>query len=47
MARVPRGLSVQLGMKETARMRRYATSLAALAVIVLSALGGDWPTVWP
>ena len=47
MAARPRGLSIQLGPKETAQMRRFAPLAASLALIVSAVFGADVITYWP
>lgn len=42
----PRGLSTQLGPKETAQMRKYAPLAASIALLVTAILGSDF-TYWP
>jgi hypothetical protein len=47
MAARPRGLSTQLGPKETALMRRFAPLAALLASIVSALFAADLVTYWP
>lgn len=42
----PRGLSIQLGPKETAQMRRFAPFAVAIVTIVAALFQGDL-TYWP
>lgn len=42
----PRGLSIQLGPKETAQMRRFAPYAVMLATIVAALFQAD-ATYWP
>lgn len=42
----PRGLSIQLGPKETAQMRKFAPLAASLALLVTAIFGSDF-TYWP
>jgi hypothetical protein len=43
----PRGLSIQLGPKETAQMRKFAPLAASVALLLASVFGGDVITYWP
>jgi hypothetical protein len=47
MAVRPRGLSTQLGPKETALMRKFAPLAASLALIVGALFSADFVTYWP
>jgi hypothetical protein len=46
MGKRPRGLSTQLGPKETALMRRFAPLAASIALLVSAVFGSDF-TYWP
>jgi hypothetical protein len=43
----PRGLSIQLGPKETAQMRKFAPLAATVALLLASVFGGDIGPFWP
>jgi hypothetical protein len=43
----PRGLSVLIEPKETARMRRFMPYIAIAMLILTSVVGADFPTSWP
>ena len=47
MGQRPRGLSTQLGPKETAQMRKFAPLAASIALLVTAIFGGDVATYWP